>query len=37
MGVMTERLDEVLGQEIYINEDSNLIQDALIRLGVNAS
>lgn len=37
MSILPERLDEVLGEEIFIREDSNLVQDTLIRLGVNAS
>lgn len=34
MSILPERLDEVLGEEIYKREDSNLVQEALIRLGV---
>jgi hypothetical protein len=37
MSILPERLDEVLGEEIYKRENINLVQDALIRLGVNAS
>lgn len=37
MSILPERLDEVLEEEIYKREDSKLVQDALIRLGVNAS
>ncbi|WP_077357055.1 SMI1/KNR4 family protein [Virgibacillus halodenitrificans] len=37
MSILPERLDEVLGEEIYKREDSNLVQEALTRLGVNAS
>jgi hypothetical protein len=37
MSILPERLDEVLGEEMYKREDSNLVQDALIRLGVKAS
>ena len=37
MTILPERLDEVLGEEIYKREDSNLVQEALIRLGVNVS
>jgi hypothetical protein len=36
MSILPERLDEVLGEEIYKRENINLVQDALIRLGVNA-
>ncbi|MGC4376653.1 SMI1/KNR4 family protein [Fictibacillus sp. Mic-4] len=37
MSILPERLDEILGEEIYKREDSKLVQDALRRLGVNAS
>lgn len=37
MSLLPDKLDEVLAEEIYKREDSNLVQDALIRLGVDAS
>ncbi len=37
MSILPERLDEVLGEEIYKREDSNLVQHSLIRLDVNTS
>lgn len=37
MNILPKRLEEVLGDQMYIREDSNLVHDALIRLGVNPS
>lgn len=37
MSILPKRLDKILGEEIYKREDSNLVQEALIRLGVNPS
>ena len=37
MSNLPDRLDEVLGEKIYKREDSNLVKEALIRLGVDAS
>ncbi|WP_301107142.1 SMI1/KNR4 family protein [Sporosarcina sp.] len=37
MSILPDKLDEVLGEEIYIREDRNLVKDALIRLDVDAS
>ena len=37
MNILPERLDEVLGEEIYKREDSNEVKDSLIRLGVDTS
>ncbi|MFB5085593.1 hypothetical protein PGC35_00020 [Psychrobacillus sp. PGGUH221] len=37
MSILPDGLDVVLGEEIYKSEDSNLVKDALIRLGVDAS
>lgn len=37
MSILPDRLDEVLGEEIYKREDRNLVKDALIRLDVDAS
>ncbi|WP_080875212.1 SMI1/KNR4 family protein [Oceanobacillus timonensis] len=37
MSVLPKSLDKVLEEEIYIREDINQVQDALIRLDVNVS
>jgi len=37
MFVLRERLDKVLGEGIYKRQNPNLVQNALIRLGVEAS
>ncbi len=37
MSILPNRLDEVLGEEMYKREERNLVKDALIRLDVDAS
>ena len=37
MGILPDKLNDVLGEEIYKREEKSLVEDALIRLGVDIS